>query len=150
MPCTEKLSEQLSVADSSTRVTTTSGSTTITSTAIDGINYNRLISYSVFDVAKSATGISWSVKWQAAPSSTMTATAITTVKTCSGTVSDTAVSAAAVTTAFSCEVSGEEVQSQRVTEDRYVRAVVNAVVASAHAIGVDQLVLADSKRYHPS
>lgn len=149
MPYTEKLSEQLTAADESTRVATTgaTGATTITSAAIDGIEYNRLIMYSVMDVAKSATGVSWSAVWQAGPSSTMTATAITTVKTCSGTV---ATPTTAVTTAISCEVSGEEVQSQRVGEDRYVRVVLTGNVKSAHAIGVDQLVLANAKRYHPN
>ena len=60
---TEKLSEQLTVADSAAQVTTTSGSTTITGTAIDGAEYNRLIAYVIGEVAKSMTAASYSIKW---------------------------------------------------------------------------------------
>ena len=144
---TEKLSEQLSIVDSHARIVTTgaTGSTTTTGTAIDGIEYNRLIAYGVLDVAKSATGVTWSIKWQAATVSGMTGA--TTITTCSGTV---ATPAANTTTGVSCSLSGEQVQSARVAEDRYVRAIVHADVKSAHAVGIDLLVLANAKRYHPN
>lgn len=144
---TEKLSEQLTVADQTTRAVTTgaTGATTITSTAIDCINYNRLIAYGVFDVAKSATGVSWSIVWNAATVSGMTGSSA--VTTCSGSV---ATPTANATTAISCSVAGEQIQSLRADEDRYVQAVVTVNVKSAHAVGIDQLILADAKRYHPS
>ena len=140
----EKLSEQLTVADSSAGVSTSSGSTTITGAAIDGINYNRLIAYSIVDYAKSATGVTWQIQWQA--STTTTFGTATTITTCSGT---DAAAASAITTVLSCEISGEQVQSARIAEDRYVRAVVTGIVASAHTLNCDLLVLGDAKRYHP-
>jgi len=141
----EKLSEQLSVVDQHARIVTTgaTGATSTTGTAIDGSTYNRIIAYGVFDVAKSATGASWTIVWNAASVSGMTGS--TAVTTCSGTV---ATPAADATTAVSCEISGEQVQANRVNEDRYVQAVVTANVKSAHAVGIDLLVLADAKRYH--
>lgn len=142
----EKLSEQLTVADSSAGVSTSAGTTTITGTSIDGIEYNRLIAYSIVDYAKSATGVSWQIQWNASTSSAFGATS-TTITTCSGT---DAAAASAITTVISCEISGEQVQSARVAEDRYVRAVVTGTVASAHTLNCDLLVLADAKRYHPN
>ena len=141
----EKLSEQLSVVDSHTRIVTTgaTGATSTTGTAIDGSTYNRIIAYSVIDLAKSATGASWTIQWNAASVSGMTGS--TAVTTCTGSI---ATPAANATTAVSCEISGEQVQANRVNEDRYVRAVITANVKSAHAIGMDLLVLADAKRYH--
>lgn len=141
----EKLSEQLSVVDSHARIVTTgaTGATSTTGTAIDGSTYNRIIAYGVFDVAKSATGASWSIVWNAASVSGMTGS--TAVTTCSGTVATPTTN---VTTVVSCEISGEQVQSNRVNDDRYIQAVVTANVKSAHAVGIDLLVLADAKRYH--
>ena len=144
---TEKLSEQLSIVDSHTRIVTTgaTGATSTTGTAIDAAEYNRIIAYGVFDVAKSATGASWSIVWNAATVSGMTGS--TAITTCSGTV---ATPAANATTGVSCSLSGEAVQSARTDEDRYVQAVVSANVKSAHAVGIDLLVLANAKRYHPN
>ena len=147
MPYTEKLSEQLTVADSGAQVTTTSGSTTITGTAIDGANYNRLIAYVIGEVAKSMTAASYSIKWQAA--SVVGMTGATTITTCTGDFITTT-AAAAVTTVGSCEVSGEQVQSARAAEDRYVRAVVVGTAGSAHVLGIEYMALADAKRYHPN
>jgi hypothetical protein len=141
----EKLSEQLTVADSHARAVTTgaTGATSFTGTAIDARHYNRIIAYSVFDVAKSATGVSWTIQWNAATVSGMTGS--TTVTTCTGSV---ATPTANATTVVTCEISGEQVQANRVNEDRYLQAVVTANVKSAHAVGIDLLVLADAKRYH--
>lgn len=144
---TEKLSEQLTVADSAAQVTTTSGSTTITGTAIDGAEYNRLIAYVIGEVAKSMTAASYSIKWQAASVSGMTGA--TTVTTCTGNFITTTATAA-VTTVGSCEISGEQVQSARVNEDRWVRAVITGTAGSAHALGIEYLALANAKRYHPT
>ena len=144
----EKLSEQLTVADSAAQVTTTSGATTITGTAIDGSEYNRLIAYSIVEVAKSATAATVSILWQASVVSGFTGTA-TSVTTCTmNPITTTAT--AAVTTVASCEISGEQVQSARAAEDRYVRATVTGTVGSAHVLGIEYMVLADAKRYHPS
>lgn len=145
----EKLSEQLTAVDNAGNSTATSSSTTITGTAIDGSEYNRLIAYTKATGANGLTAGTWQIQWQAAPSSTMTATAVTTVKTCTGAIATTTLTAA-VSTVGSCEVSGEEVQSNRVIDDRYVRAVVTGISGSAHAVTVDLLVLADAKRYHPA
>jgi hypothetical protein len=145
---TERLSEQLTAADFTSQVTTTSGATTITGTDIDGIEYNRLIAYGLLDVAKTSTGVSWTIQWQASTATTFGTP--TTVTTCSGTFADAAFVAAAVDTVVSCEVTGEQVQSSRVAEDRYVRAILTGTVASATVLGASQLVLADAKRYHPN
>ena len=146
----EKLSEQLTAVDNQAYTTTGAGSTTtITGAAIDGSNYNRLIAYTKYTGATALSSGTWQIQWQAAPSSTMTATAVTTVTTCSGTMATTALTAA-ISSVGSCEVSGEQVQSQRVAEDRYVRAVVTIISGGGAAAGGDLLVLADAKRYHPS
>ena len=144
---TEKLSEQLSVVDNAGNSTATSSSTTITGTAIDAAEYNRLIAYTKATGANGLTAGTWQIVWQAASVSGMTgATAITT---CTGAIATTTLTAA-VSTVGSCEISGEQVQSARVNEDRWVRAVVTGVSGSAHAVTVDLLALANAKRYHPS
>jgi len=145
----EKLSEQLTAADFTSQVTTTAGTTTITGGIIDGATYNRLIAYGLLDVGKTATGVSWTINWQASTSSAFGGTA-TTVKSCTGTFADASFTAAQVDTVVSCSVAGEEVQSARVAEDRYVRAQIVGKIAAAKVLGVSQLVLADAKRYHPS
>lgn len=141
----EKLSEQLSIVDSHARIVTTgaTGTTSTTGGVIDGSTYNRIIAYSVLDVAKSATGVDWQIQWQAA--SVVGMTGATTFTTCTGSIATPTTN---TTTAVSCEISGEQVQANRVNEDRYVRAVITADVKSAHAVGMDLLVLADAKRYH--
>ena len=76
-------------------------------------------------------------------------TGATTVTTCTGNFITTT-AAAAVTTVGSCEISGEQVQSARVNEDRWVRAVITGTAGSAHALGIEYLALANAKRYHPT
>lgn len=150
MPYTERLSEQLAVADYATvPVTTSSGSTTATSAAIDGSTYNRLIAYGMYLITGATTTQTYtmSIKWQASALSTFGGT-VTTVTTCTEAVAGTTT----VTTTedvLSCEVTGEQVQSARALEDRYVRAIVSGTDANKK-ISVTHLVLADAKRYHPS
>jgi hypothetical protein len=144
----EKLSEQLTVADSHAQSTTSTGSTSFTGTAIDGAEYNRLIAYGIMElsgITATATA-TWSIQWQASVVSGFTGTA-TTITTCSGTTASVTASAAVVV--GSCEIAGEDVQSARAAEDRYVRAVVTATT-DHKKVGVEYLVLADAKRYHPS
>lgn len=143
----EKLSEQLSVVAETSQITTSAGATTITGDIIDGATYNRLIAYALLDVGKTATGVSWTINWMASTSSAFGGTS-TTVTTCSGTFADASFTAAQVDTVVSCEVSGEQVQSARVAEDRYVRANVVGTIAAAKVLGVSEIVLADAKRYH--
>ena len=145
----EKLSEQLTAAAFTSQVTTSTGSTAITGTIIDGHEYNRIIAYGLLDVGKTATGVSWTIQWNASTSSAFggTSQAITT---CSGTFADASFTAAAVDTVVSCEISGEQVQSARVAEDRYVRAVLTGTIAAAKVLGVSLLCLTDAKRYHPN
>jgi hypothetical protein len=147
---TERLSEQLAVGDYATvPVTTSSGSTTATSAAIDGSTYNRLIAYGMYLIATATTTQTYtmSIKWQASIVSTFGGTP-TTITTCTESVAGTT-TVATVEDVLSCEVSGEQVQSSRALEDRYVRAIISGTCANKK-ISVTQLVLADAKRYHPS
>lgn len=144
----EKLSEQLTVVDNAGTSSTTSGTTTITGAAIDGSEYNRLIAYTKATGVTGLTAGTWNIQWQASVASTFGGT-VTTITTCSGAIATTTLTGA-VSTVGSCEISGEQVQSSRVAEDRYVRAIVHGISGSAHAVTVDLLALADAKRYHPN
>ncbi|MEJ2688279.1 MAG: hypothetical protein P8124_14085, partial [Gammaproteobacteria bacterium] len=123
----EKLSEQLTAVDNAAAVSTTTGTTTVTGTAIDGSNYNRLIALSRVTGVTAATG-TWQIQWQASVVSGFTGTA-TTVQTCTGGI--TGGTAAAVTAVQHCEIAGEDVQSARAANDRYVRAVLTLTSGSA-------------------
>lgn len=145
----EKLSEQLTIADYQTNPSTTSSSnTTATSTAIDGANYNRLIAYGLFlqSGVTATAAYTMSVQWQASVAATFGGTP-TTITTCTEAV--TGVTTTTTEDVLSCEISGEQVQSAREAEDRYVRA--NVIGTTDHKkISVSHLILADAKRYHPN
>ena len=136
----ELLSEQLTISDYIGEVSTSNGSTANTGSALDMRDYHRVIAYGIANWTTTAgtTNVSGTLQIQASTSSAFGGTA-TTIAT------GTFASAAATTTGnsqWSVSADGEAIQTARVAEDRYVRAVLTLTSgAASHTITGDALVL---------